>query len=209
MLCTVSHPCGIIFLSFICAAKICGEDGMVDPNCFVIAQSVVFTILEQQWVSLYSFSGGVSTHTAMFPPLPCFDIKIKVQPIPLSFYHFDIHSSACIHLPLALSFPGTLANSCGAIISVNTRSKCWRVAPCSWLTSYSASQLSSTSLRWVGQSVQSIIYLWCLITNTFYSIVNDSHTAGEAFVVDQRPLMSINQLAVDSWHHTHKWRLCI
>lgn len=29
-------------------AKICGEDGMVDPNCFVIAQSVVVTILEQQ-----------------------------------------------------------------------------------------------------------------------------------------------------------------
>ncbi|XP_075876328.1 A-kinase anchor protein 10, mitochondrial [Nelusetta ayraudi] len=29
-------------------AKICGEDGMVDPNCFVIAQSVVFVILEQQ-----------------------------------------------------------------------------------------------------------------------------------------------------------------
>ncbi|XP_061904160.1 A-kinase anchor protein 10, mitochondrial isoform X1 [Entelurus aequoreus] len=29
-------------------AKICGEDGMVDPNCFVIAQSVVFTILEEQ-----------------------------------------------------------------------------------------------------------------------------------------------------------------
>lgn len=29
-------------------AKICGEDGLVDPNCFVIAQSVVFTILEQQ-----------------------------------------------------------------------------------------------------------------------------------------------------------------
>lgn len=29
-------------------AKICGEDGMVDPNCFVIAQSVVFSILEQQ-----------------------------------------------------------------------------------------------------------------------------------------------------------------
>ncbi|XP_019941700.1 A-kinase anchor protein 10, mitochondrial [Paralichthys olivaceus] len=29
-------------------AKICGEDGMVDPNCFVIAQSVVFAILEQQ-----------------------------------------------------------------------------------------------------------------------------------------------------------------
>ncbi|XP_061660060.1 A-kinase anchor protein 10, mitochondrial isoform X1 [Syngnathoides biaculeatus] len=29
-------------------AKICGEDGMVDPNCFVVAQSVVFAILEQQ-----------------------------------------------------------------------------------------------------------------------------------------------------------------
>lgn len=29
-------------------AKICGEDGMVDPNCFVIAQSVVVSILEQQ-----------------------------------------------------------------------------------------------------------------------------------------------------------------
>ncbi|XP_076024919.1 A-kinase anchor protein 10, mitochondrial [Genypterus blacodes] len=29
-------------------AKICGEDGLVDPNCFVIAQSVVFTILEEQ-----------------------------------------------------------------------------------------------------------------------------------------------------------------
>lgn len=29
-------------------AKICGEDGLVDPNCFVIAQSVVVAILEQQ-----------------------------------------------------------------------------------------------------------------------------------------------------------------
>ncbi|CAL8266745.1 unnamed protein product [Merluccius merluccius] len=29
-------------------AKICGEDGLVDPNCFVIAQSVVFIILETQ-----------------------------------------------------------------------------------------------------------------------------------------------------------------
>ncbi|XP_057206873.1 A-kinase anchor protein 10, mitochondrial isoform X1 [Triplophysa rosa] len=29
-------------------AKICGEDGQVDPNCFVIAQSVVFSIIEQQ-----------------------------------------------------------------------------------------------------------------------------------------------------------------
>lgn len=29
-------------------AKICGEDGLVDPNCFVIAQSVIFAILEQQ-----------------------------------------------------------------------------------------------------------------------------------------------------------------
>ncbi|XP_069556766.1 A-kinase anchor protein 10, mitochondrial [Brachyistius frenatus] len=32
-------------------AKICGEDGMVDPNCFVIAQLVVFTILEEQHFS--------------------------------------------------------------------------------------------------------------------------------------------------------------
>ncbi|CAL8364153.1 unnamed protein product [Lota lota] len=29
-------------------AKICGEDGLVDPNCYVIAQSVVFLLLEQQ-----------------------------------------------------------------------------------------------------------------------------------------------------------------
>ncbi|XP_074528736.1 A-kinase anchor protein 10, mitochondrial [Halichoeres trimaculatus] len=29
-------------------AKICGENGMVDPNCFVIAQAVVYSILEQQ-----------------------------------------------------------------------------------------------------------------------------------------------------------------
>ncbi|XP_060719117.1 A-kinase anchor protein 10, mitochondrial isoform X4 [Tachysurus vachellii] len=32
-------------------AKICGEDGQVDPNCFVTAQSVVFTIMEQQHFS--------------------------------------------------------------------------------------------------------------------------------------------------------------
>lgn len=32
-------------------AKICGEDGMVDPNCFVIAQVVVFSIMEQQHFS--------------------------------------------------------------------------------------------------------------------------------------------------------------
>ncbi|XP_031599431.1 A-kinase anchor protein 10, mitochondrial [Oreochromis aureus] len=32
-------------------AKICGEDGMVDPNCFVIAQAVAFAILEQQHFS--------------------------------------------------------------------------------------------------------------------------------------------------------------
>ncbi|XP_072302692.1 A-kinase anchor protein 10, mitochondrial [Eucyclogobius newberryi] len=29
-------------------AKICGEDGLVDPNSFVIAQSVVFNIMEEQ-----------------------------------------------------------------------------------------------------------------------------------------------------------------
>lgn len=28
-------------------AKICGEDGQVDPNCFVLAQSVVFSAMEQ------------------------------------------------------------------------------------------------------------------------------------------------------------------
>ncbi|XP_039518227.1 A-kinase anchor protein 10, mitochondrial isoform X1 [Pimephales promelas] len=32
-------------------AKICGEDGQVDPNCFVIAQSVVFSIIDQQHFS--------------------------------------------------------------------------------------------------------------------------------------------------------------
>lgn len=32
-------------------AKICGEDGLVDPNSFVIAQSVVFNIMEQQHFS--------------------------------------------------------------------------------------------------------------------------------------------------------------
>ncbi|XP_018611120.2 A-kinase anchor protein 10, mitochondrial isoform X2 [Scleropages formosus] len=34
-------------------AKICGEDGQVDPNCFVIAQSVVFGITEQQHFSQF------------------------------------------------------------------------------------------------------------------------------------------------------------
>lgn len=29
-------------------AKICGEDGQVDPNCFVLAQSVVFSAMEQE-----------------------------------------------------------------------------------------------------------------------------------------------------------------
>ncbi|XP_061460664.1 A-kinase anchor protein 10, mitochondrial [Rhineura floridana] len=29
-------------------AKICGEDGKVDPNCFVLAQSVVFNAMEQE-----------------------------------------------------------------------------------------------------------------------------------------------------------------
>ncbi|XP_051538401.1 A-kinase anchor protein 10, mitochondrial-like isoform X1 [Myxocyprinus asiaticus] len=32
-------------------AKICGEDGQVNPNCFVIAQSVVISIIEQQHFS--------------------------------------------------------------------------------------------------------------------------------------------------------------
>ncbi|KAL4608771.1 A-kinase anchor protein 10, mitochondrial isoform X1 [Arapaima gigas] len=34
-------------------AKICGEDGQVDPNCFVIAQSVVFGVMEQQHFSQF------------------------------------------------------------------------------------------------------------------------------------------------------------
>lgn len=29
-------------------AKICGEDGQVDPNCFILAQSVVFSAMEQE-----------------------------------------------------------------------------------------------------------------------------------------------------------------
>uniref|UniRef100_A0A673JPF8 RGS domain-containing protein n=1 Tax=Sinocyclocheilus rhinocerous TaxID=307959 RepID=A0A673JPF8_9TELE len=37
-------------------AKICGEDGQVDPNCFVIAQSVVFSIIEQQHFSEFLWS---------------------------------------------------------------------------------------------------------------------------------------------------------
>ncbi|PNI18646.1 AKAP10 isoform 5, partial [Pan troglodytes] len=28
-------------------ARICGEDGQVDPNCFVLAQSIVFSAMEQ------------------------------------------------------------------------------------------------------------------------------------------------------------------
>ncbi|XP_059524466.1 A-kinase anchor protein 10, mitochondrial isoform X3 [Myotis daubentonii] len=32
-------------------AKICGEDGQVDPNCFVLAQSVVFSAMEQEHFS--------------------------------------------------------------------------------------------------------------------------------------------------------------
>ncbi|KAM6465044.1 A-kinase anchor protein 10, mitochondrial isoform 1-T1 [Liasis olivaceus] len=32
-------------------AKICGEDGQVDPNCFVMAQSVVFNAMEQEHFS--------------------------------------------------------------------------------------------------------------------------------------------------------------
>ncbi|KAJ7422179.1 A-kinase anchor protein 10, mitochondrial [Willisornis vidua] len=33
------------------AAKICGEDGQVDPNCFVTAQSIVFNAMEQEHFS--------------------------------------------------------------------------------------------------------------------------------------------------------------
>ena len=31
-------------------AKICGEDGQVDPNCFVSAQSIVFSAMEHEYV---------------------------------------------------------------------------------------------------------------------------------------------------------------
>lgn len=33
---------------FFSTAKICGEDGQVDPNCFVLAQSIVFSAMEQE-----------------------------------------------------------------------------------------------------------------------------------------------------------------
>eukprot|EP00069_Balaena_mysticetus_P008792 bmy_19854T0 len=33
-------------------AKICGEDGQVDPNCFVSAQSVVFSAMEHEYVDV-------------------------------------------------------------------------------------------------------------------------------------------------------------
>ncbi|XP_033057071.1 A-kinase anchor protein 10, mitochondrial isoform X1 [Trachypithecus francoisi] len=32
-------------------AKICGEDGQVDPNCFILAQSIVFSAMEQEHFS--------------------------------------------------------------------------------------------------------------------------------------------------------------
>uniref|UniRef100_A0A5F8HFC0 A-kinase anchor protein 10, mitochondrial n=1 Tax=Monodelphis domestica TaxID=13616 RepID=A0A5F8HFC0_MONDO len=32
-------------------AKICGEDGQVDPNCFIMAQSIVFNAMEQEHFS--------------------------------------------------------------------------------------------------------------------------------------------------------------
>lgn len=84
--------------------------------------------------------------------LLCFEATIRVQL--LHSCHFTtFHSGSYIHLPSALSFLGILVNSCGAIITVNTRLKYWLVALCSWLTSCSASQLSSTSRRWVALAV--------------------------------------------------------
>lgn len=44
----LSRKCSSVSSVLVCAAKICGEDGMVDPNCFVIAQAVVKAILEEQ-----------------------------------------------------------------------------------------------------------------------------------------------------------------
>lgn len=51
---TLTHKCVHLHLieielfpiSF--TAKICGEDGQVDPNCFILAQSIVFSAMEQE-----------------------------------------------------------------------------------------------------------------------------------------------------------------
>lgn len=42
-------------------AKICGEDGQVDPNCFISAQSIVFSAMEHEYV------GFTLPHSVVFP----------------------------------------------------------------------------------------------------------------------------------------------
>lgn len=79
------------FSALVCAAKICGEDGMVDPNCFVIAQAVVKAILEDQWVLFFSFSREVVSLSACFA---CIFEKIQYQLFP--FCHFASHAPTFI-----------------------------------------------------------------------------------------------------------------
>lgn len=51
-------------------AKICGEDGQVDPNCFVMAQSIVFNAMEQEWVHVkpMAYQEGVDKARQMWMP---------------------------------------------------------------------------------------------------------------------------------------------
>ena len=47
-------------------AKICGEDGQVDPNCFVSAQSIVFSAMEHEYVGFtlpHSVFWGISVQS--------------------------------------------------------------------------------------------------------------------------------------------------
>lgn len=82
----------------------------------------------------------------------CDGILLFVFSLPWQQQHFN---------PAHSSYPGTLVSSCGAIITVNTRLKCWLVAPCSWLTSCSVSRPSSTSLRWapLSREVPSTLFI--------------------------------------------------
>lgn len=50
---------------------------MVDPNCFVFAQTVVCSILAQQWVSVCSFLNEANYHTAGFPH--CCVLRLQLE----------------------------------------------------------------------------------------------------------------------------------
>lgn len=50
---------------------------MVDPNCFVFAQSVVCAILEQQWVSVSSFLSEANCDIAGFPR--CCVLRLQLE----------------------------------------------------------------------------------------------------------------------------------